>query len=94
MAAQHPSPRFATDGWVPTASDTVNVKDDVANTKDYEHCMIYTGAGGTIKVTTVDGTDLTFSNTPAGWILPVTVKRVWATPAPPSGIIALVGKFA
>jgi hypothetical protein len=82
----------ATDGFSPTPSDTVNIKGDAANaTNQYESCVVYTGAGGTIKVTTVDGTDLTFTNTPAGWILPVVVKRIWATPAPPSGILALVG---
>lgn len=94
MAAQHPSAKQATDGFVPTPSDTVNIVGDAANTKGYTHCMVYTGAGGSIKVTTVDGTDLTFASTPAGVILPVVVKRIWATPAPPAGILALIGRYA
>lgn len=81
----------ATDGFVPTPSDTVDIANDAANTNNYPSVVVYTGAGGSIKVTTVDGTALTFQSTPAGWILPVVVRRIWATPTPPTGILALIG---
>lgn len=79
---------------IPTGSDSANVEADVTNNPNgYKFCTLWSGAGGTIKVTTIQGTDITFTNIPAGYTLPVVVKRVWATPALPAGVIGLVGKF-
>lgn len=55
-----------------TASDTT---DDPAG----PFAAIDTGSGGTIKVRTLRGTDLTLVNRPAGVILPLAVKRVYSS---------------
>lgn len=52
-------------------------------------CVLYTGAGGDIKVLTAGNDEVTFTGTAAGAFIPVQVKRVFATPTPPTGIIAL-----
>jgi len=52
-------------------------------------CVLYTGAGGNIKVLTAGNDEVTFTGTAVGAFIPVQVKRVFATPAPPAGIIAL-----
>lgn len=39
---------------------------------------LYTGSGGTLKVTTVGGDTVTFVSVPAGSILPVRVARLWS----------------
>ena len=52
-------------------------------------CVLYSGAGGDIKVRTAGGDDVTLAGTAAGAFLPLQVVRVFATPAPPAGIIAM-----
>ena len=52
-------------------------------------CVLYSGAGGDIKVLTAGGDEVTFTGVAAGAFIPVQVLRVFATPAPPSGVIAL-----
>ena len=39
---------------------------------------IYVGGSGDVKVTTIDGSVLTFSSIPSGSLLPVSCLRVWA----------------
>ena len=56
---------------------------------DNNGCVLYAGAGGNIKVLTAGNDEVTFTGTAAGAFIPVQVKRVFATPAPPAGIIAL-----
>lgn len=41
--------------------------------------IIFSGAGGTIRVLTAQGSDVTFTNVQAGAILPVQVLRVFAS---------------
>lgn len=41
--------------------------------------IIFSGVGGTIRVLTAQGTDVTFTNVQAGAILPVQVLRVFAS---------------
>lgn len=44
--------------------------------------VVYVGGFGTtgaVKVTTAQGTDVTFLGVPAGAVLPVQVRRVWST---------------
>lgn len=41
--------------------------------------IIFSGTGGTIRVLTAQGTDVTFTNVQAGAILPVQVLRVFAS---------------
>ena len=40
---------------------------------------LYVGIGGDLKVTTVDGNTVEFRSLPSGSILPVSVRRVYAT---------------
>jgi hypothetical protein len=53
-----------------TKSDTVN---DPAG----PFAAFYTGEGGDIKVTTINGDDITFKSTPAGVIVPIPIRRIW-----------------
>jgi len=41
--------------------------------------VIFVGVGGNVKVTTAQGTAVTFTGVNAGAVLPVQVRRVWAT---------------
>jgi hypothetical protein len=51
---------------------------------------IFTGAGGTIKLTTVKGQTLTFVSLPAGVILPVATQRVWSSTTNATSVLGLV----
>ncbi len=51
---------------------------------------LYIGTGGTLKVTMVEGGDVTFTNLPSGSILPVQVTKCWSTGSSGvSGVLAL-----
>ena len=41
--------------------------------------VVFVGVGGDVKVTTVSGDTVVFKNLGDGSILPVQVRRVWAT---------------
>jgi len=49
---------------------------------------LYVGVSGDVKLTTLGGETVTFSNVPVG-ILPVSAKRVYSTGTTASGIVAL-----
>lgn len=49
---------------------------------------LYVGGTGALKVTTSDGSVLTFAAVPVGFF-PVKVKRVWATGTTATNIIAV-----
>lgn len=51
-------------------SDTVNLPTP---------SIIYVGGGGTVKVTTAQGDDVTFFGLVAGTVIPVQVIRVWSS---------------
>ena len=51
---------------------------------------IYVGGSGNIKVTTVDGTTVTFNGAVAGSIIPVRVKRVFSTGTTATNLIGLI----
>jgi hypothetical protein len=53
-----------------TVSDTANLA---------QPSIIYVGAAGNVKVTTAQGTDVTFVGLVAGQVIPVQVIRVWST---------------
>jgi hypothetical protein len=93
MALKQVQTLFYTDGFPITASDTVDVSGDANNTKGYTFVYLQNvAAGATCRVMTVDGTTLTIY-LPQGQIVPLAVKRVFATtPTPPAGLIGLVGK--
>lgn len=63
-------PMFPGDAAAVTPSDTVNFT---------EPSIIFSGAGGTIRVLTAQGSTVTFTNVQAGAILPVQVLRVFAS---------------
>jgi len=50
---------------------------------------IFTGAGGTIKLTTTRNQTLTFTNLPAGVILPVATQRVWTSVTTATNMLGL-----
>lgn len=50
---------------------------------------LYIGVGGDVKVDTIDGSTLTFSGVSGGTILPVSVKRVYATGTTATTLLAL-----
>jgi len=50
---------------------------------------LFIGTGGNVRVTTVNGHDVTFLNVASGTVLPVTVKRVWSTSTTAGNIIGL-----
>lgn len=72
MARTTPSPSypmFPEDGAMVTPSDTAT----------FDPSVVYVGGGGNAKITTAQGTDLTFYGLQPGGVIPVRVKRVWAT---------------
>lgn len=72
MARTSPSPSypmFPEDAAAVTPSDTTT----------FEPSVVYVGGDGNVKVTTAQGTDITFNGMYAGGVIPVRVKRVWAT---------------
>jgi len=72
MAKTSPTPTypmFPEDAGAITPSNTVDLP---------QFSVVYVGTGGNVKVTTAQGTVVTFSNAIAGSVLPVRVRRVWA----------------
>jgi len=63
-----------------TASDTA----DITPTRG-----VYIGGAGDLKVDTAGGTTITLSATAAGSILPISVKRIYATGTTATNIVAL-----
>ena len=63
-------PMFPGDAVVIVPSDSVNLA---------TAAVIYVGVGGNIKVTTAQGTAITFTGVVAGSVLPIQVIRVWST---------------
>ena len=51
--------------------------------------VVFVGVGGDVKVTTVSGDTVVFKNLGDGSILPVQVRRVWATGTTATDMIAL-----
>lgn len=51
---------------------------------------LFVGTGGDVKVTTSQGNAVTFKNVASGTILPVSVKKVWATGTTASNFVGLI----
>ena len=62
-------PMYPGDAGAITVSDTVNLA---------APSVIYVGAAGNVKVTTAQGSDVTFVGLQAGQVIPVQVIRVWS----------------
>ena len=63
-------PMFPGDAVVIVPSDSVNLT---------TAAVIYVGVGGNVKVTTAQGTAITFTGVVAGSVIPIQVMRVWST---------------
>lgn len=63
-------------------SDTVDLSPGVAR-------ALYVGVGGNIQITTASGTVIVFVAVVAGTILPIFIKRVWATGTTATNLVAL-----
>jgi hypothetical protein len=73
-----------------TPSDTVDIPS--VSTQDgsgNNGCVLYVGTGGTLKVSTIGGDEVTFTGIVSGTFVPVQVLRVWATGTSASNIVAL-----
>lgn len=51
---------------------------------------IYVGGSGNLRISDTGGGAVTFSNVPAGVILPVMARRVWLTGTTASNIVGLI----
>lgn len=65
-----------------TTSDTVDLPDNATR-------GLYVGATGTVKVDMVGGGTVTFVGVPAGAVLPIQARRVYATGTTATTILAL-----
>jgi hypothetical protein len=73
-----------------TPSNTANIpnissEDGLGN----RGCVLYIGIGGNLKVITVGGDEVTFTNVQDGSFIPVQVLKVFSTGTTASNIIAL-----
>ena len=73
-------PAFPGDAAAVTTSDTVNLR---------EPSVLFTGSGGTIRVLTVEGSDVTFTNLQPGSVLPLRVIRVYASTTTATNIVRI-----
>lgn len=73
-------PMFPGDAAAVTPSDSA----DLAQVS-----VIFVGTGGNVKVTTAQGSTVTFSNLSAGSVLPIQVRRVWSTETTASNLLAV-----
>lgn len=73
-------PMFPGDAAAVTPSNTVNLATPA---------VIYVGGGGAVKVTTAQGSDVTFSGVAAGTVIPVQVLRVWSTGTTATNMVAV-----
>jgi hypothetical protein len=72
---------------VVTPSDTVNIF--YANAGDNQGNVLYIGTGGDLRVLTVSGDDIVFTNIQDGTFLPIQVLRVFSTNTTALNIVAL-----
>ena len=76
-------PMFPGDAAAVTPSDTANLATpSVLNIGN-------SGSTGSVKVTTAQGSDVTFTGLIAGTVLPLQVLRVWATGTDCTSIVAI-----
>lgn len=75
---------------VVTPSDTANIPNVASGDGSGNNgSVLYVGTGGNLKVMTVGGDQVTFTNIQEGTFLPVQVLRVFATGTDADDIIAL-----
>jgi len=54
---------------------------------------LFVGGAGAVKVTTISGTDVTFTGVIAGSVLPVRVKKVFATGTTATNMVVMYSKY-
>lgn len=78
---------FTRNAFVPVADDAVDIDPLV------KFGFLYVGTGGDVKVTTIDGTDIMFTNVPSGSLLggsvPLAIRRVWLTDLTAADLVVL-----
>ena len=72
-----------------TPSDTQNIVPPFGDGAINRGCVLYIGSGGDLTVVTPNGDEVTFTNIPNAYMLPVNVLRVKASGTTASDIIAL-----
>jgi len=71
-------------------SDTENIASpSTQDGSSSEPCVLYTGSGGTIRVLTAGGDDVTLVSVPAGVVLPLQIVRVFSSTTNATGMVAL-----
>lgn len=70
-----------------TPSNTVDIPSISGGTNN--GCVLYIGGAGNVKVLTVGGDEVTFTNIQDGTFMPVQVLRVFSTGTTATGIVAL-----
>jgi len=71
-------------------SDTVNISSPNGSEIGFsDACVLYSGSGGTIRVLTAGGDDVTLVSVPAGTVLPIQIVRVFSGTTTATGMIAL-----
>ena len=60
-----------------------------SDTGEIRALALYVGGGGALRVLTADGDDVTLSGVPAGFLLPLEVRRVYSTNTTATNIVAL-----
>jgi hypothetical protein len=76
-------------GYAAPAAGAFAVTPHDTNELTYWSRSLWIGGAGTVKVTMVDGTVVTFTGVPAGTILPVRAKIVWSAGTTATTILAL-----
>lgn len=87
MSGRH----FSCDSTVSSSGATSVTPSDTENLPNVTN-RVYVGTGGTMRVTfarQADGEFINFANLPAGAVLEIQVKRIWATGTGATGINAL-----
>lgn len=79
------APQLAYDPASSAAAVTTHDTNELANLTT----RVFVGGAGNIKVTMMDGTDVTFTGVIAGSVLPIRVRRIFATGTTATNIVAM-----
>jgi hypothetical protein len=61
-----------------------------SDTSSKSYCGFYVGVGGDVKVTTKKGNPVTFTDLPAGTIMPLGIIRVWAAGTTATNLVGFI----
>lgn len=83
-----PAPYTSADATVSARRAVATTTSDTVSSDDPTRA-IYIGSGGSLRVEMVSGGVVTFTNVPAGTLLPIQVTRVYTTGTTATGLINL-----